>query len=255
MAPFLPEAASEDARLRVRAIADGRFQVRSLDDSRNVLQGLTVRERFAVLDAVHAVLPELRSAEDVREREALFVHWAALEMLHELQVRTKTPWGHGTIGDATTRASLDRRRGARKPSARRRPMRLMLNLIDGSLLPPEFRRLPLASLVRALRESLNHELRDWQIALPSSVLSSKVLPRVAESLGGPHRVPARLIALTLSYYGIASARHARHGQQLFVMPWRLHITIERLAMGPLSLDSLPWSRDRYQLANGVAARV
>lgn len=257
---------------RIGTGASARYEVASLDDRCNVLGPSSLADRFAVLSGIADAVPRLMDPAVAKTRRRAFVNWASLAMLTELRKQTHTGWGSGTFGyaePATRKADpstprQERRRASKSPA---RAPRLMLNLLDPDLVLPEFRSLNIAREVASLQAELldivfNEEVRIPSAALhgavqralsdgPMAALVHTVLPAGA-SWTRPHGRPsqgpslARAIPQILAYYGAGRPGRLEDQRLTAVIPWRLHLVLDRIAKErTLDLGSLPWMDGRY----------
>jgi hypothetical protein len=254
------------------------IRVSSLVDSANRLQGLDYDDRMAVVFAAGTVVDRFVPEQDSAQLRRDYFAWVGLTMLFNLIRRTGARWGDGQPGQAVAgkqatgmnpgAVTISRLTAARREA--RRPENLVLNQVRADLLLPQYQSANYPVAIRQCRDELYQRSVAPGIFVPTLRLCSDIaleLHRLAGNVQGvtPEAVKAqvasqraftvpgvkvpvtaRLLALVLEYYGVATPARSSKRNGYRVRPWDLRRLIgmwedHRI----IQLSDLTWMQGRY----------
>ena len=275
-----PKSRSGNVRLRPEL---NDIPVMSMDDTQNVYAGIDYEDRMAILLAFNEVLPRLATTSphdaDLRRDYVLYV---GLTMLLKLVRDTGARWGDGSLGSATPPAphgprSEDQRTGRRLPRRvveARRPENLLLNMVRGILVLPQYKDLNFPIEVRNAKEELHRRCFSRGVFIQSSKLTAAVAIQLAQlarieplpkeeadrlanlatrgiPMGAPGlKIPVtqRTVPAALEYYGLARPARTSLCNGYYVQPWLVQSLVAmRESNGTIRLGDLEWMAGRYRL--------
>ena len=268
---------SEFSGARRRPLTE--IRVTSLDDSHNRLRGLDYDDRMAVVFAAGTAVDRFVPGGDSAQLRRDYFAWVGLTVLFNLIHRVDARWGNGQPGKALAGKEeqgsrpgdvrLGRHSAGRRDA--RRPENLLLNMVRPDLVLPQFRTVNYPVAIRQCRDDLYRRSVAIGIFIPTVRLCSDIVVELHRLAGSPPQdvtgeavrsqvasqraftvpgvkapVTARLLALVLEYYGVATpARSSKHNGYR-VRPWDLRRLIEMWEdHRVIQLSDLTWMEARY----------
>lgn len=275
----------KESRTRIRqGLPVDPIDLPSLDDSQNVVWGLTYQDRmvivFAVRDAMARASPHSRRDPELRRD---YLDYVGLTMLLQLVHHSNARWGYGALGAArpdpekarNTDLEMRLSRLRRRQREARRPDRLLLNLVPEHEVLPQYRDLNFPVELRKLRDEHRKRAFDKGIYVESTWLTAEValeltriesiapsneeVTKVRDLARQQRAIPTpvltkpmthKTVGRVLDYYGLGVPARTMRGKGHYVKPWRLDMVVQRYGeTGIIRLEDLPWMQGRY-LFNG-----
>lgn len=279
----LPSDGTKEVTSKAERIRLGRemnhIELTSLDDTENVVCGVDYEDRMNILVAANAVVARLEAkGADDPQLHADYVAYVGLAMLLELARNTQARWGDGSLGAARppaphgpTRNNVRLRNLPRRAREARQPDNLLLNLVKGDQVLPQYHDLNFPIEIRNAKAELYRRWSAKGIFVPSSQLTAAVADeltrrwdhsgasdeaeqiRIKAAKGQTLVVPgiktpvtSKAVPAVLEYYGLARPARTAARNGYYVKSWYLRKVVDMWDHHRIiRLADLTWMEGRY----------